>query len=700
MTLRRFAPTTLRRFAPQIALALTAAASPPAHADEGMWTFNAFPSDKVQAAYGFAPDQAWLDHVQRSSLRLAQGCSASLVSSQGLVMTNHHCARDCAYGLSSERENLVENGFYAADAAEERRCPDLEANQLVQITDVTKDIHDATDGKDGAALHDAERAAIAKAEASCGDAADVRCDVIKLYEGGRYDLYHYKRYQDLRLAWFPEDQAANFGGDPDNFNFPRYAIDAAFVRIYENGKPLSTQDFLPFSKQPLTDGELVFVSGNPGRTDRLDTLAQVEFARDVQMPSLLLRLAETRGMLLEFMREGEEKRRIALDDYFFTANSYKAIFGIEQTLTDQAFLAKKAKEEADLRAQIGRDPKLAYAVPAWDAIAKAEDRQREIYPAYVALETQPSRSAGDLMRDAIRLVRAAAEVGKPNGERLRGYTDGALPALRAQVLSPAPIYPELETIRIAAWLRDLREHLGVDDERVRRVLERDSPENLAATLATKTALRDPAARKALLDGGAAAVAASKDPLVVFVRDRLDAPARAVRTIQENEVDAVVTRNKTLIEQARFALQGASTYPDATFSARLSYGAVKGYQIDGKTIAPFTTFAGAFARQTGAFPFILPKSWNDAKDKLDGATELDVATTNDIIGGNSGSPLIDRRGQAAGLVFDGNIQSLGGDYTFDPDTYRAVSVTTAAIMKALTTIYHADRLAMELEAKTD
>lgn len=690
---------TLRRAAVPMTFALLLATAQAGRADEGMWTFNAFPSDKVQAAYGFSPDKAWLDHVQKSSLRLAQGCSASLVSPQGLVMTNHHCARDCAYGLSSKQENLVENGFYAAAAAEERKCPDLEANQLIRITDVTKDIHDATAGKGGADLHAAERAAIAKAEKSCGDADDVRCDVVKLYEGGRYDLYEYKRYQDLRLAWFPEDQAANFGGDPDNFNFPRYAIDAAFVRIYDHGKPLQNADFLPFARQPLADGDLVFTSGNPGRTERLDTVAQVELSRDVIFPAILLRLAETRGMLLEFMRRGDESRRVALDDYFFTANSFKAIVGIEQTLTDKTFLANKTQEEATFRQRVAKDPKLAYAAGAWDAIAAAEDHHRLIFQAYSVLEGSPARSS-ELLRDAIRLVRAAAEAGKPNGERLKGYTDGAMPALRAEALSPAPLYPDLETIRIGAWLRDVREQLGADDERVRQVLGRDAPEDLAETLANKTALRDPAARKALLDGGAAAVAASADPLVVFVRDRLDPPARVIRKDFEDNVEAVVTRNKTLIEQARFALDGASTYPDATFTARLSYGAVRGYEQDGKKIEPFTTFPGAFARETGAYPFTLPKSWNAAKAKLDGGTWLDVASTNDIIGGNSGSPLVDRQGDAVGLIFDGNIQSLGGDYTYQPEMNRAVSVSTAAIMKALTTIYHADRLATELEAKTN
>jgi hypothetical protein len=680
-----------------LALACAAVAGRPgaARADEGMWPFNAFPSDKLRAAYGFAPDEAWLDHVQKSSLRLAQGCSASLVSPQGLVMTNHHCARDCAYGLSTEHENLVENGFYAAAGAEERRCPDLEADQLVRITDVTKTIQGAMAGKEGAALHDAERAAIAQAEQTCGGGDEIRCDVVKLYEGGRYDLYEYHRYQDLRLVWFPEDQAANFGGDPDNFNFPRYALDAAFLRIYDHGQPLAATDFLAFARQPLKPGDLVFTSGNPGRTDRLDTVAQIEFARDVALPALLLRLAETRGMLLEYMRRGPEQRRVALDDYFFVANAYKAVVGIEAALRDRALIARKVADEAALREHVAADPALAYAVPAWDGIAQAVDHERAIYPAYSTLEAAPARTS-TLLGDAIQLVRLAAESAKPNGERLKGYTEGELPLLRAEVLSPAPVYPDLETVKIAAWLRDVREQLGADDPRVRQVLGRDAPEDLAVTLATKTALADPAARKALLDGGQPAVAASTDPLVAFVRDRLDPPARAVRTEYENTVDAVVTRNATFIERARFALDGTNTYPDATFTPRLSYGTVKGYEQNGRFVEPYTTFAGAFARETGAYPFVLPQSWEAAKDKLEPGVWLDVATTNDIVGGNSGSPLINRDAEAAGLIFDGNIQSLGSDYAVDPATYRAVSVTTAAILEALGTIYHADRLVEELK----
>lgn len=685
----------LRRAALLLALALLLTDAQVVCAEEGMWTFNAFPSEKLKAAYGFSPDRAWLDHVRKSSLRLAQGCSASLVSPQGLVMTNHHCARECATGLSSARENLVENGFYASALAKEQRCPDLEADQLVRITDVTKPIRDAIAGKDGAALHDAERAAIARAEQSCGGGTEIRCDVVKLYSGGEYDLYAYKRYQDLRLAWLPEDQAANFGGEPDNFNFPRYAIDAALLRIYDHGKPLATPDYLRFAKQPLQPGDLVFTSGNPGSTNRLDTVAQIESARDLELPSLLLRLAEARGMLGEFMRHGATARRIALTDYFFVENSFKAGMGTEQTLLDKGLIAKKTQQEATLRRRVANDPRLAYAVPAWDAIAAAMDHARTVFAAYATLEALP-QAASDLLRDATRIVRLAAESGKPNEERLRGYTVGELPGLRAEVLSPAPIYPELETIKLAAWLRDLREKLGVDDPRVRQILRRDSPEALAATLATRTGLRDVKAREALLDGGAAAVAASVDPLIVFVRDRLDPPARAIRTDYENNVAAVVTRNATLIEQARFALDGASTYPDATFTPRLSYGTVRGYQQAGQTVAPYTTFPGAFARETGAYPFTLPKSWTAAKGKLDPRVWLDVASTNDIVGGNSGSPLIDRQGEAVGLVFDGNIQSLGASYTYDADTYRAVSVSTAAIMQALATIYHADRLVEELK----
>ncbi len=681
------------RIAP-LAAAILAWACSPALADEGMWTFDNFPAGKMTAQYGWAPDKAWLDHVRLASIRLAQGCSASLVSPQGLVMTNHHCARECIGALSDGGHDYVADGFTAAQPADERPCPGMEANQLTAITDVTRTIQDATAGQSGQGFADAERAAVATVQSGCGNGADVRCQVVTLYNGGRYDLYAYKRYQDLRLVWAPEDAAANFGGDPDNFNFPRYAIDAAFVRIYDGGKPLASPDFLRFSETGAQDGDIAFTSGNPGGTERAQTVAQLEFTRDQLQPFLLNLFSELRGMLIELGAKGPEQQRFSKTTLFFRENSLKAFKGRQLALVEGSIIPDAAKAEAALRSQVSADPKLAEAAGAWDAITRATQRRKVIYQRYALLEQLPRFVVGDTLQQAVLLNRAAAESGEPDPQRLPEHQEANAPALKQQITADAPFYPELDRTEIAWWLTKVREYLGAGDPDVRAILGSQSPEQVAAQVVDGTKLADPKLRASLLAGGAAAINASTDPMLVFVR-RLDGPARAVRGDYENNVKAIVTQNAAAIARAKFALEGAADYPDATFSLRLSYGTVKGYIQDGKTVAPFTDFAGAYARATGNEPFALPPSWLEAKAGVDGATRLDMTTTNDVIGGNSGSPLIDRHGEAVGLVFDGNIQSLGGDFGYDPSQNRTVAVDVTALREALAHIYHADRLVGEL-----
>lgn len=665
-----------------------------ASADEGMWTLDHFPTDKMKATYGWAPDQAWLDHLRLSSIRLAQGCSASLVSPDGLVMTNHHCARGCIGALSDPQHDYVANGFTAALPGDERRCPELEANQLTAITDVTATIQGATADKSGRAFAEAERAAIAQVQSTCGTAEDVRCQVVTLYQGGQYQLYKFKRYQDIRLVWAVEDAAANFGGDPDNFNFPRYAIDAAFVRIYDQGQPLKSPDHLHFASTGVQDGDIVFTSGNPGQTERQDTVAQLEFERDQMEPFLIALFSEVRGMLSELGTKGPEQRRFSLTDLFFTENTLKALKGRQSSLVEGAIIPDAARAEAAMRARVAADPKLAAAAGAWDAIKAATAHRRRIYQRYALLERLPRYTTSDTLRQAVELNRLTAETGKPDPQRLEEYQDANAPALKLGITAENPAYPELDQTRIAWWLTKLREDLGADDADVHAILGSKSPEQVASEIVGGTRLADPQARAALLAGGAAAIGASDDPMLVFAR-RLDGPARTVRSDYENNVKAVITQNAAAIAHAKFALEGTSDYPDATFSLRLSYGTVKGYQQDGKTVPPFTDFAGALARATGNEPFALPPSWLQAAGSIDQATHLDMATTNDIIGGNSGSPVINRNGEAVGLIFDGNIQSLGGDFGYDPAQNRAVSVDVSALQEALSKVYHADRLVQEL-----
>jgi len=671
--------------APQIALA-----------DEGMWTFNNFPSDKVNQAYGFSPDQKWLQHVQLSSIRLARGCSASLVSAQGLVMTNHHCAHTCVEQLSTAQKDYVASGFYAKDAKDEVKCPDMEANQLVQITDVTARVKKALDGKDGQAFADAQKAVEADIAKECSAGNDnIRCDVVDLYHGGLYNLYKYRRFQDLRLVFAPEFAIAFFGGDPDNFEFPRYDLDVSFVRIYDNGKPLdSSANYLPFAKNDVAEGDLTFTSGNPGSTERLATVAELEYDRDVKLPSLLIYLSELRGVLEDFMDRGPEQKRIANARLFYTENSFKARKGQFEALVDPALIKSKRNDEAVQKAKVEADPQMkAEYGPAWDNIKAAIDHAKLIRDRFNMLETAQGFDS-QLFQNARNLVRYADEKDKPDAQRLREYTDANFPITRQRILSTAPIYPDLDKATLRFSLTLVQRQLGPDDPAVKKIFGSRSPDELAAELVDKTALRDPAVRKKLLEGGKAAIEASKDPMILFAK-LVDADARAVRKDFEDNVSAPLDKNSGLIAQARFKLYGTAIDPDATFTLRLSYGTAKGYDVAGRHVPPFTTMGGAYQRATGAAPFKLPDSWIEAKSRLNLEQKLNMATTNDIIGGNSGSPVVNKNGEVVGLIFDGNIQSLGGDFGFDAAVNRAVAVNTGALREALSKIYKADRVVDEL-----
>lgn len=666
----------------------------PAFADEGMWTFDNFAAAKMRAKYGWAPDAAWLDHVRLSSIRLALGCSASLVSSDGLVMTNHHCARECISDLADAQHDFIAKGFYAATAADEKRCPAMEANQLVQITDVTKQIEATTAGKTDKAFHEAERSAKAQIESACGTAADVRCQVVTLYQGGVYDLYKYKRYQDLRLVFAPEESVAFFGGDPDNFTFPRYDLDAAFVRIYDNGKPLHSDAFLKFATRGVKEGDIAFTSGNPGATERDDTLAQLEFQRDAVQPFILNLFSELRGVLNEFATKGAEEARTSRTLLFSIENSLKAYKGRQLSLVEGSIIADKARTESEFRGRIAADPKLAASYGgAWDAVAVAVAHNRTIFVRNSLIERFPQRMS-PLLGQAIALNRYAVEIGKPDGQRLEEYQDANFPALKQEIISTAPIHPELEKTFLAWWLTKVREDLGTTDSDVRALLGKKSPEEIANAIVEDTKLADAELRAQLLAGGAGAIDAYHDPLIDFART-LDVPARAVRADYEDTVKAVITKNAGLIAKARFALEGRDTYPDATFTLRLSYGAVASYKENGRTMAPTTDFAGAYAHATGFEPFKLPESWIRAQSAVNGRANLNFVSTNDIIGGNSGSPVIGRNGEAIGLIFDGNIQSLGGDFGYDGTVNRAIAVDVTGISEALKHIYHAERLVKEL-----
>ena len=675
----------------QRSLALGFLLALPAAAEEGMWTYDAFPRDAVKQAHGFAPTQEWLEHVRLSSVRLAGGCSASFVSPEGLVMTNHHCIRSCVEDLSSPRNDYLAKGFFAKQAKDELRCPKVEANQLVEMTDVTARLEGVTKGKSGADFNTALKAEMSRIESECATGPELRCDVVTLFNGGRYQLYRYRRYQDVRLVFAPEFSMAAFGGDADNFNFPRYGFDAAFLRVWDaSGQPLKTEHSLAWAKEGAKEGDLVFVSGHPGGTERQSTVAELEFQRDVALPYLLLNLAEMRGMLREYASGSSERWRTTRSHLRAVENGLKALRGRHQALAEPALLADKRRAEAELRKQGGVDEALA-------STASALDAYRPLLAAYRLKEGGDGFNS-ELFAMARKLVRAAEELPKHNAERLREYTEGQLPGLRMQLLREAPITADLERVQLTFGFNKLRETLGADDAFVQTVLGREAPEELARALVKGTKLFDVKERKRLLDGGAAAIAASKDPMILLAR-RVDAPSREVRKRYEDTVESVLKKNGEVLARARLAAYGTTGYPDATFTLRLSYGTVQGWrEPDGKSVAPLTTFAGAYARHTGKEPFRLPDTWMKAQGKVPGDTPLDVATTNDIIGGNSGSPLVDREGRVVGLIFDGNLPSLGGRFSYVPETNRAVGVHGEGLLLGLERVYGAERLVKELRAQ--
>ena len=669
-----------------------------AEAAEGMWTLDRLPVEAMQVQYGFKPDAKWTEHAQRSAVRLAGGCSGSFVSPDGLVMTNHHCVRECVAQLSTADRDFVEDGFYAKTGKDEIMCPTIELNRLDRITDVTERVKQATQGLSGAEFSRAQKAERSKIEAECvgTDKARTRCDVVELYHGGVYSLYRYHRYQDARLVFAPEESIAFFGGDPDNFNFPRYDLDLGLLRAYEDGKPAKVKDFFPFSANGAEPGEMTMILGHPGRTNRLLTVAQLDRTRDVDLIPRLLRLSEMRGMLNQYATSSAEAARISKTDRFGVENSLKALGGQLEALLDPAIFALKRQQEAELRAFVAASPERQAAQgAAWDEIAAAQQRYRQFETPYKYIEGSGGFS-GDYFRMARMLVRGAAERAKPNGERLREYTDAALPSVTQRLFSSAPIYPELESVMLGYSLTKLRAVLGADDAFVQQVLGRDAPELLAQRLVAGTRLGDPAVRKALWDGGQAAIDASTDPMIALAR-KVDPAARELRKRYESEVEAVEQKNTEHLARARLDKYGTRVYPDATFTLRLSYGEVKGWDQNGTAVPPFTTIAGAFKRATDHDPFKLPASWIAAQPKLNGEQRFNFVSDNDIIGGNSGSPVINRKAEVVGLVFDGNIRSLGGAFWFDGAHNRAVSVHSGAILETLRKVYGAQRVADEIEA---
>jgi hypothetical protein len=668
-----------------------------ASADEGMWLYNEAPKEKIKAKYGFELTQQWLDHVRLSSVRFNNGGSGSFVSADGLTFTNHHVGAACVQQLSTAGHDYIKTGFYAKTQAEEAKCPNLELNQLVGIEDVTDKVNAGVKPEMSAAdAGQAQRAAMSKIEQDCATSTGQRCDVVTFYSGQVYNLYKYKKYTDVRLVFAPEFDAAFFGGDPDNFTYPRYDLDITFFRVYEDGHPAHLDNYLRWSRTGVKDGDLIFVSGHPGATSRQQTMAQMDFTRDVVYPSSLATLKRRIALLQDFSRQSEENARIAKEDIFGLQNSQKAITGYNSGLLDKAIMDAKAADEAKLRAFYKADAKNAGAPDPWDEIAQAMKLEREIFLQLSYLERLRGFASG-LPQIARVLVRAAEEKPKPNADRLREYRDSALPSLEQQLFSTAPVYKSLDTVLLADSLAEMQEALGKDDADVQKVLNGRTPADAAKDIVSGTKLDDVAVRKQLYEGGQAAIAASNDPLIVAMR-AIEPGSLAVRKLFDDKIDSVVRRDGTLIAKARFAQSGFTQPPDATFTLRLSYGAAKGYQENGKNIPYFTTMGGAFehaAEHNNQPPFNLPESWMNSKSKVDLKTPLNFVSTADIIGGNSGSPTVNKEGEVVGIIFDGNIESLPWNFAYSDVQGRAVSVDSRGIQEALRHIYGASALADEL-----
>lgn len=651
--------------------------------DEGMWLFNALPKDHLKKQHGFEVTDAWAKHVQMASVRFNSGGSASFISSNGLVLTNHHVAADTLYKLSTPERNIASDGYYAKSLDDELQTPDLELNQLVSIEDVTEQVNAAVKAEMSPAdASKARQAAMGKIEQASKEATGLRSDVVTLYGGGRYHLYRYKQYTDVRLVWAPEAKTAFFGGDADNFEYPRYCLDVTIFRVYEDGKPAKIEHFLKANPSGAASGDLVFVSGNPGRTQRILTADALEYQRDQRMPKILDLLRRKEILLQQYGLGGPEQKRRGQDELFGIQNSRKAYTGMLAGLQHPDFIAGKRQGQGALQAAAGSND-------AWKTIADVQQKR-------IALQNRTGSLRSRIYNIAEELVLMVAEDQKESAERLREFRDSNRDSLEQDLFSPAPLYDDLERVQLADELSRFMETRGGSDPLVAKVLAGNGPRERAAELIAGTSLFDVEARKKLAQGGLSAIEKSSDPLIELART-LNAEYRELRLINE-ELDERERQAYAVITDAKFKAEGESVYPDATFTLRLAFGVVKGYEEDGQSIPSNTTMAGAFDHEAAhgkTDDWVLPESWNEAKVAIDGSTPFNFVCTADIIGGNSGSPVVDREGRLVGVIFDGNIQSLTADFYHSETQGRAVAVHIAAVLEALENIYGAADLKKQI-----
>jgi hypothetical protein len=685
----------------RLALLLLGTLSMPADSDEGMWLLNDPPRQRLKEKYGFDLSDTWLEHARLASVRFNNGGSGSFVSANGLLITNHHIAADSLQKLSTPERDLFRDGFYAKKPADELKCPDLELNVLQSIEDVTERVNAAVkpDMKPAEAFA-ARRAAMSAIEKESLDKTSLRSDVVTLYQGGSYHLYRYKKYTDVRLVFAPEEKIAAFGGDVDNFEFPRFGLDVSFFRAYEDGKPAQVKNWFTISEQGAKEGDLVFVTGHPGTTNRLETIDKLRHRRNLTLPFTLARLRAMEAALIQFGERAPENRRRAATDLHRVANARKAFSGQYLGLLDPKTLEMKMREEDRLIPPVTTTPgselyRKAY-VEARGKIAEAEQKYAQFEKAHNLFETGTGFQS-ELFTIARHIVRLADELGKPNGERLREYRDSNLESLKFQLFSPAPIYPDLERVKLHTSLTFLAETLTWDAFAVPLEREPRSPAMVAEQAVGGTKLYDVAERRRLVEGGKKAMEESQDPMILLAR-QVDALSRSLRKRYEEEVEEPERQAYAELAKIRFAVLGKSVPPDATFTLRLAYGVVKRYEAEGQTIPFATTFAGLYERaekQKHREPFELPKRWAEGKDKLDLSTPFDFVSTADTIGGNSGSPVLNRAGEFVGINFDRNRFGLVRNFVYTDVQARHIAVHSKGILEALRKLYDCPGLVNEL-----
>ena len=677
-----------------------------ARADEGMWLFNAVPEERLSRDVGFVPSHTWLNHLQRSAVRFNSGGSGAFVSPNGLVLTNHHVAASSLQKLSTPERNLARDGFLSRSHEEEIRCLDLELNVLRSIEDVTARVEEAVAGAGSSSdALAARRAALAAIEQESFVNTGLRSDVVTLFGGGRYHLYRYKRYTDVRLVFAPERQIAFFGGDADNFEFPRHCLDICFFRVYEKGKPLSSKSFLPFAENDVKHNDAVFVAGHPGHTDRGKTIAEIRSMRGRSLPFLLEWLNRREVLLQSYAEEGHVEQQRSMQDLFSVQNSRKSRGGLLSALLRPDIFKRLEKAEDTLRSEWKEQGQES----PWEKIQRAQQAIDAVAVRYNLLEgAMGFRSR--FFSNARTLLRLATESEKPDGERLREYRDAARFSLKLRLFSDQPLYDDYETLGLADSLTFLVKQLGIDDPLVQDVLNGQSPADRARELVAGTTLGKrgvgnvkllPDHRKEVYDGGFAAIDSSDDTMIALAK-QIDNESRRLRKIVEENTEI---KKQAHAELTRLRLRAASAAfaPDATFTLRLAYGKVQGVAGRASELRPWTTTSDLFSKvdqEEGRVPFDLPESWQAARDALTDldllSTPLNFLSTADIIGGNSGSPVVNVASELVGVIFDGNQDSLVLDIAYDSDRARAISVSVGAIMKSLEHVYHAEGLVAELQ----